>query len=253
MVHRPMIYRNAPPWSWQCPPRGYYNLWICHEGSARLEHADKGYTITAWTALLIPPQESITALSTSESPSLINSAFHWVPEKKEYGLPFMYLNLRETDTANALIQGILRVSVFNDTLASQRSVAMLTALLALVYREWQIPWESSADSIISAQIERINSGSDLFASVRDLASETGLSHVHYVRRFKRLAQTTPAAFIVRQRTERARTLLRETDWTLEHIAHELGYSDHFYFSRQFRQVMGETPGHYRKKYALRSC
>ena len=43
----------------------------------------------------------------------------------------------------------------------------------------------------------------------------------------------------------ARNRLRNSSATLETIAHELGYRDVYFFSRQFKQKTGITPNNYR--------
>ena len=46
-------------------------------------------------------------------------------------------------------------------------------------------------------------------------------------------------------TERAIDLLENSNFTITHIAYELGYSNPANFTRAFNKVMGCSPQHYR--------
>lgn len=65
-------------------------------------------------------------------------------------------------------------------------------------------------------------------------------------RFRRVTGLPPMKFVIRQRVQRACTLLEESRMTIEQIAEAAGYRDVFFFSRQFRQLQGAPPGAYRK-------
>jgi transcriptional regulator GlxA family with amidase domain len=56
---------------------------------------------------------------------------------------------------------------------------------------------------------------------------------------------SPIAYLRRQRIERARRLLRETDLPVGAIALQVGFNDFSYFARTFREVVGVTPRGYR--------
>lgn len=83
-------------------------------------------------------------------------------------------------------------------------------------------------------------------SVPQLAARLFLSPNHFSQRFKREVGVTPAAFIRRLRLEKARTLLRETDWPLAHIAQNTGFADAAHLSRSFRDCYGLTPHKFRR-------
>ncbi len=53
-------------------------------------------------------------------------------------------------------------------------------------------------------------------------------------------------YVLQCRVARAKTLLIETDLPMKLIAQQLGYSDVYYFSRQFHELVGVTPTIYPK-------
>ena len=55
-------------------------------------------------------------------------------------------------------------------------------------------------------------------------------------------------FILKEKTEEAKRLLRYTDKTATMIGSYLGFSSQSHFSRVFWKYTGQTPAEYRKKY-----
>jgi len=244
----PFIYDNGTGWSWQSASRAFYNLWICMEGSGRMSCDGREYGLAPWTAFVLSPETAVDGRVEHERESLKNFSVHWNPRETEVPLSesrLLGIHLHEVDTVRALIQALVRLSVFDDGLARQQGEWIVLQLLAQVWRESQSPVRSPVDRVIYRQLQRIRSGEDLFASVGRLAAEANLSRIHYGRRFRRIAGDAPNRFLVRQRMERACVLLKETNWTIESIATAIGYADVYFFSRQFRNSMGVTPREFR--------
>ena len=80
-----------------------------------------------------------------------------------------------------------------------------------------------------------------------LAARAGISPSTLRRRFRQATGLTPHRYLIAQRCAAARRLLQETDWPLHRIAEELAYRDVYFFSRQFHQVTGLTPGRFRER------
>ena len=253
LLGAPFIYENPKRWTWKSTlGNSYYNLWICRSGHANFRFSETGrrYEIRPWTALIIPPETPHHGWNEEDVADFKNFSAHWVPVSLGDSPPVFEPTvsvIKEIDTAESLIQGILRLSAYGDAFGRQQAEWLLISLLALIWREVQLPWDSPADEIILKQIGRIRGGESLFADVQELADEAHMSRVHYTRRFKRAVGLSPNEFLVRQRVERSAILLKQTDWTLEQIADVIGYADQHYFSRQFRRTMGVSPGAYRKQ------
>ena len=84
-------------------------------------------------------------------------------------------------------------------------------------------------------------------NVDAMAEYCHLSRSQLTRRFLAVHGTSPVRFVIQARIERARQLLLESDSTLDSIARALGYSDVFFFARQFKQVTGLPPGSLRRR------
>jgi len=81
----------------------------------------------------------------------------------------------------------------------------------------------------------------------DIAAEVGLSRFHVARLIKRSTGKTMTQHIRTLRINKARELLESTDQKYADIAYDLGFADQSYFIKQFREMTGTTPAHYRHK------
>lgn len=80
-----------------------------------------------------------------------------------------------------------------------------------------------------------------------LADAAGLSKYHFSRLFKAAMGVPPYQYVVQQRVERAKHLLRQTDLSVTQIALRTGFYSQSHFSGKFRQHAGATPSAYRKQ------
>jgi PAS domain S-box-containing protein len=81
--------------------------------------------------------------------------------------------------------------------------------------------------------------------VPELAAIAGLSQVQLERQCRRTLGISPRSLIQRQRIEHAVQLITTTDATIGEISAACGFYDQSSFTRQFRHLLGLTPGAYR--------
>lgn len=86
-------------------------------------------------------------------------------------------------------------------------------------------------------------------TVRELAKVVGLSAGHFSRRFKGSFGVSPRRWVIRDRLERAKTLMQRTRSPLSQIAADCGFSDQSHLSRTFRAVVGSSPHRWRREQA----
>ncbi|MEC4818633.1 MAG: response regulator [Scytonema sp. PMC 1069.18] len=84
----------------------------------------------------------------------------------------------------------------------------------------------------------------------DVAEAVGYSSAYLTNRVAKITGETVNGWIVKRRMTAARSLLRDTDQTIEQIASALGYQNACHFSRQFRQHHGVPPQTWRKEYQM---
>jgi AraC family transcriptional regulator len=81
----------------------------------------------------------------------------------------------------------------------------------------------------------------------DLAELIGMSQFHFSHQFKQASGTSPHQYLLQQRIEQAKLLLKQSDRSIVDIALECGFNSHSHLSKTFRQLTGITPKAYRAK------
>ena len=79
-----------------------------------------------------------------------------------------------------------------------------------------------------------------------LAQECGLSISHFARSFKASFGVSPHRWLMQRRIERAQELLMNTRESLADISEQAGFSDQAAFTRTFHQIVGISPGRWRR-------
>ncbi len=88
----------------------------------------------------------------------------------------------------------------------------------------------------------------LLPTPQELAKLAQLSLDYFTIKFRNTYGLPPRKWLLKKRIQYASELLAEqAHLTIGQIAEELGYADLFLFSRQFKQVTGETPSAYRNR------
>ena len=82
-------------------------------------------------------------------------------------------------------------------------------------------------------------------SLTVLADIACLSPYHFSRSFKQATGIGPQRYVMKQRLERAKRLLRCTHQSVVWIAQEAGFADQSHLTHIFRREIGVTPGRYR--------
>ncbi|HEY2492562.1 MAG TPA: AraC family transcriptional regulator [Paenibacillus sp.] len=79
-----------------------------------------------------------------------------------------------------------------------------------------------------------------------IADKLNYSPRHLSMRFKEQTGASPIHYLIQVRVNHAIELLLGTDATLQEIAHAVGYSDVYYFSRIFKKYIGLSPVRFQK-------
>ena len=102
----------------------------------------------------------------------------------------------------------------------------------------------------SARLRRIKElvhakmGDDL--SLDEMAQSIGLSTAHFARMFRKSAGETPHQFVLRQRIERAKAMLRAPNARVLDVAVACGFKTQQHFAQVFRDVCRVSPTEYRQ-------
>lgn len=105
--------------------------------------------------------------------------------------------------------------------------------------------EQRHQEIVAKAAMRIDESPGECPPIREIARQAGYSLDHFTRVFKQSMAMSPQEYLIRARIDRARRLLHESSLSISQIAAVLGYTDVYFFSRQFKQKTGLAPRDYR--------
>lgn len=148
------------------------------------------------------------------------------------------------DNSQSLFQNIQR----NNLSENYKFMESNGIVLQLVSRflKYSKPKEMAGDDRIQSALSYIRKNINQKIDIDELSEKSFLSKDHFIRLFKKEVGQTPLSYITQRKLERAELILATTDTPVKQIAYNLGYDDHSYFNRLFREKMGITPQQYRE-------
>ena len=108
------------------------------------------------------------------------------------------------------------------------------------------PLLSKPQMAITFELLRSDLGGQI--SIADLAAACGLSRGYFIHAFKSTTGITPYQWVLTQRVDQARDLLRNSDLSLAEVALTCGFADQSHFTRVFSRLAGASPGSWRRSF-----
>jgi AraC family transcriptional regulator len=145
-----------------------------------------------------------------------------------------------------MVAGFPNGRLFLDSVEQAMAVALVSG-----YAVRQRPAQPSRGGLGPARLRRIKElvdaklESDL--SLDEMAQSVGLSTAHFARVFRKSTGETPHQFVVRQRLERAKAMLRTPDARILDVAVACGFKTQQHFAQVFRDLCGVSPTCYRQE------
>ena len=114
------------------------------------------------------------------------------------------------------------------------------------------PKDISVNSIEEKFLERIQFVLDTQVtetsfSIQDFCEATGMSRMQLHRKLKALTGLTTSEFVRSERLKLAANLLTSSDINISQIGYTVGFNDHAYFSKSFKEMYDCTPSEYAHK------
>ena len=134
--------------------------------------------------------------------------------------------------------------LYLDSLANVLAVQMLrsygtTSAQVPTYEGGLPPYQ------LNRVLDYIDAGLAENLKLSDLAGLLNMSPFHFGRMFKQSMGISPHQYVIQQRLERAKHLLKHSDRTIIDIALACGFNSHSHLSKQFRKVVGVAPRAFR--------
>ena len=250
--HRiPAFYTARRGWFTEPTPFGQHLLYCVVSGSFRLREGKKEHPVEPGTLLWIPPWSSFRCWLPDERPA---SFFRFrlrveSPRGEILARQNTPLLLQGAGAARHWIEEVVRASGHaGGPLQNWRLRAALLGLFVEILSPQT--HEASDGQLRPQQREELEKWAHRDGKVQvtpaQLAARLGLSADYFTRLFRKTYGLSPRAWIVRERVRMAAARLLESNLNISEVAGEFGYQNIFFFSRQFKQVMGQSPNHYRR-------
>jgi AraC family transcriptional regulator len=129
-----------------------------------------------------------------------------------------------------------------------------TAIAARLVQNYAVSKPSlqfKTNGLSQSQLERVidymnaNLSQDL--SILDLATLTSMSESYFSRSFKQSVGIAPYQYLMQQRVERAKQLLKQQVISISDIALHCGFANQTHLTKVFRHLTGVTPKTYQKR------
>jgi AraC family transcriptional regulator len=152
-------------------------------------------------------------------------------DKRIHSLIRMLVDTLDKDDSTPLLGDSLTAAIF----------ALLTSTDGHVDEHRKLPQRH-----LSLAMDYMNDQLPRQIELKELARLVGLSQWHFCRAFKVATGVSPYQWQLDKRIELVRTLLIESDATLEVIAKSAGFGDSMHLIRTFKGRTGQTPGAWRR-------
>jgi AraC family transcriptional regulator len=90
-------------------------------------------------------------------------------------------------------------------------------------------------------IDYIQTHLDQNLSLAEIAEVINISPTYFSSLFKRATGNSPHQYVIQQRVERAKVLLKTTDLAIASIAFQVGFSSQSHLTQHFKRLTGSTP------------
>jgi AraC family transcriptional regulator len=87
-------------------------------------------------------------------------------------------------------------------------------------------------------------------TLNEMAESAGLSTAHFCQMFRKSTGESPHQFVLRQKVERAKEMLRAAEARVLDVAVACGFKTQQHFARVFRRICGASPTEYRQAFLV---
>ena len=239
----PTWFDCAPDWNWNPRALNDCDLWFVAAGRGELRVNGEHFALHSGICFVWRPGDAPLATHERAHPLEV-FACHFDWQGQNWPLPRSQ-TVHDARFFEASAHRTIALWARGDEGGRDEARRLITAMLWQLYDESTQP-RARTDVQMEGLAATLNADLSRSWSLDEMANLACLSRAQLVRRFRARYGAAPTQWLSEQRIEAARHLLLETDWTLQTIAHYLGWGDAAFFSRQFKAKVGVSPGHLRR-------
>lgn len=236
-----------PEWSWVTGDCGFddYDIWAVFRGHGKISVGGREFAVSAGSCVILPPRKKIVACHDPRDPLLVIHT-HFSPRGEggdEKLLGGRCVSARDIVFFRDLLD---RVILCYYRSCKEAASMWLSAALSELSSSAGGGEGNKSNPMIFEICDRINSSYGAPPSLSELAKNYGYSEAYLGKLFRKTVGIEFSAYAVNARINKAKILLRSSDYSVGRIAEMLGYCDSCFFVKQFTKVAGVTPGRYRR-------
>jgi len=192
----------------------------------------------------------------SPSSKLLHDFVHFncklTPLMAKYGLEFnkVYYPIN-SDSITAIVQTIEKENISKFEYFEDLCELKIQELLTLIARNSNLEMQAHyADSETVARFtdlrNKIHMSFEKNLTVEQMAAMVNLSPSRFHNLYKQIFGISPKKDYLLVKIEHAKTLMADDKYSIQQIAELSGYNNQYHFIRQFKEIVGVTPGKYLK-------
>lgn len=245
----PYLCTEVEHWEWRTSGDGHYNFWMALNGEGYLHCGAQSFRIFPGAFFIFSPHLNISAAHHS-GPRITRFSAHFHPLvdgrriTKVPGLPRLGGQVQSISLAQRQIDVIMRLALRRDEdarLAKKLHAFILQCIGASEHRP-EVPLSGH----VAEALRLFRESPASVGSIAQVARQIGISRSHFDREFTKQTGQAPQQFLISCKMIEARRYLESSHLRVSEIAEALGYRDIYFFSRQFKQLVGQSPMQYRK-------
>lgn len=158
--------------------------------------------------------------------------------------------------ADVVVIGLLKALMASSTESLEPGIDVpvrdaILMRLSLITRQTEVPAKSDPCALPAWRLRRVSEMVKerlcTTITLSDMAEAAGLSPMYFAAQFKKSTGLRPHEYLVAQRIEHAKNLLRENKASLYDVALNVGFRTQAHFSTVFKKYEHTTPARWRKE------
>lgn len=245
----PYLCTEVDYWQWKTAGDDHFNFWLALSGDGYLSCDGQAFRIRPGSFFIFSPQQNISAAHYS-GPRITRFSAHFFPlqnGKRLQALPGLPLLGGAVDSLSAVqrqIDVIMRIA-----LRREDETVLARKVYELILKVTGVSDVGAREALSPAVSEALRVFREHPASIESIAAfarAVGVSRSHFDREFSAQVGQPPRQFLINCKIIEARRYLESSSLRVGEIAEALGYKDIYFFSRQFKQLVGSSPAKYRR-------
>lgn len=245
---KPTLHFCEPGWSWNAGPQQDVDVWCVLSGKGRVSIEGATYPVQAGTCWIFTPGSQPVATHDPRTPLTVLAVhLDFLDQENQLLAEFSgFTTCQPIQLPDARRLQLLAQFMAGANPQGEEGILAVWQLLHLLKHPEGQPADR-VDRRLQKVIRRVTEQVAKSWTVSEMASLAGLSPSRFTALFREHLHQSPRQFVINLRMNRAETLLLESDLTQAEISEMLGFTDVYFFNRQFTKRHGQSPGRFRRQ------